>query len=32
MAQVDLLYAVKTILRDVKLHRMALERIADVHV
>lgn len=32
MAQVDLLYAVKTILRDVKLHRMALERAADVHV
>lgn len=29
IAQVDLLYAVKTILRDVKLHRLALERAAN---
>lgn len=32
MAQPDVLHAVKTILRDVKLHRMALERAADAQV
>ncbi|MEM1589636.1 MAG: hypothetical protein QW175_04395 [Candidatus Bathyarchaeia archaeon] len=32
LAQPDVLYAVKTILRDVKLHKMALERASNVQV